>query len=192
MKKYFDKIDDFMSVYPGLRLYSFLVLISLLLSLIVNLTLYKPYKTYKLGEFAERNIKATQSLEFEDKEATNKAIKEAERFIAPVYDFDPGLYNTEKQRLHDAFRALRKNPVDPYGRRIFEGYIGRPVEDTIYKVLFTDKFSWRIEKAITYVLNAIPDRYIVDNKEVLSEEGSEEIVIQDVSRAITIIICKIV
>ncbi len=183
MKKYFDKIDDFMSVYPGLRLYSFLVLISLLLSLIVNLTLYKPYKTYKLGEFAERNIKATQSLEFEDKEATNKAIKEAERFIAPVYDFDPGLYNTEKQRLHDAFRALRKNPSDPYGRRIFEGYIGRPVEDTIYKVLFTDKFSWRIEKAITYVLNAIPDRYIVDNKEVLSEEGSEEIVIQDVSRA---------
>ena len=182
-KKYKERVEDVISDYPIIRLLAFLCALSLVLSVVVSVSVYRPYKTYKLGEFADRNIKAPQSVEFEDKESTEKEIKESEKFIAPVYDYDPGLFNTEKQRLHDAFRTLRKNPSDPYGRKIFEGYISRPVEDSVYKLLSSDKFSWRLEKAILYVLNAIPDRYIIDNKESFMEEGSEEIVIQDVSRS---------
>lgn len=183
LRKYYETVQDFMIDHPKIRVASYLALLALLLSIIVNVTVYKPYRTYKLGEFADRNIKAPQSIEFEDKEATNKEIKEAVKFIAPVYDYDPGLYNMEKQRLHDAFKALRKNPNDPYGRKIFEGYLSRSIDDSVYKVFNADRFSWRLEKAITYVLNAIPDRYIVDSKEAFVEEGSEEIVVQDISRS---------
>ncbi len=181
LDKFFRGIDDFMVDYPKLRLFGFITVISLVLSMIINLSLYKPYKIYKLGEFADRNIKAPQSLEFEDQEATEKAIKEAAKFIAPVYDYDPGLFNTAKQRLHDAFKSLRSNPADPYGRKMFEGYISMPIDDATFKAFSDDRFSWRLEKAISYVLNAIPDRYIVDSKDTLLEEGSEEILIQNVT-----------
>ena len=56
------------------------------------------------------------------------------------------------------------------------------MDDVVFKLLLEDRFSWRIEKAISYVLNVIPDRYIVEDKDVLLEEGAEELVIQDVSR----------
>ena len=168
--------------YTPLNLIGFLALFSIVLSIVININLTKPYKSYKLGDFADRNIKASQSLEFEDSEATDTAAKEAAEHIPPVFDYDPGAYTTLEQKIHEAFRALRQNPTNPQARKIFEDQVGRNIEDDTYKVIFNNLFSWRIERALLYLLNVVPNRYIVEDKEIILEEGPGEIIINDTSR----------
>lgn len=177
-----EKIKDFFMYHPQARLLAFITILSLILSVAVNINLSRPYKTYKLGEFADRNIKASQSLEFEDVEATEKVARESEKVIPPTFDYDPGTLNSIKQRVHEAFKNLRKNPSVADARKKFEDHIGRTVDDSSYKVIAHDSFSWRMERALLYILGAVPDRYIIDDKELISEEGSGEITINDVSK----------
>ncbi|MEI6092944.1 MAG: hypothetical protein WCQ47_04590, partial [bacterium] len=143
-----------MMYYTKFNLMWFLVLSSIIISVIINVNLTKPYKSYKLGEFADRNIKASQSLEFEDWEATERAVKEAEQHIPPVFDYDPAAYTTTEQHVHEAFKTLRQNPTSPQAKSFFEEQIGKHIEDDAYKVVFTNVFSWRIERALLYLINA--------------------------------------
>jgi putative nucleotidyltransferase with HDIG domain len=165
-----------------LGLLGFLSLFAIVLSVVVNVNLSKPYKSYKLGEFADRNIKASQSLEFEDLESTEGAAKDAEKHIPPVFAYDPGAYTTLEQKVHEAFRALRQNPTSQQAKTLFEDQIGRTVDDETYSVIFSNLFSWRIERALLYLINVIPNRYVVEDKEVVLQEGTSEIIVDDVSK----------
>jgi len=176
-----EKIKNFF-YRPGVRLFSFIIVFSFLISITVNLNLSKPYKAYRLGEFADRNIKASQTIEFEDVESTEKAAREAEKLIPPVFDYDPSTLNSAKQKIHEAFKNLRKNPTTTDARKKFEDYLGRIVDDTPYKVISAGSYPWRMERALLYALSAVPNRYILDDKDILFEEGSGEIVINDISR----------
>ena len=180
LKRYIERIR--MMDYTKFNLMWFLAISSLVISVVININLTKPYKSYKLGEFADRNIKASQSMEFEDWEATERAIKEAEQHIPPVFDYDPSEYTTTEQKIHEAFKTLRQNPTSPQAKSFFEEQIGKHIEDDAYKVIFSNLFSWRIERALLYLMGAIPNRYIVEDKEIILEEASGEIIVDDISK----------
>ncbi|MCX6113274.1 MAG: hypothetical protein NTY22_08370, partial [Proteobacteria bacterium] len=184
MINFFKRLIDKIRIqdYTPLNLIGFLVFFSIVISVVINVNLTKPYKSYKLGEFADRNIKASQSLEFEDSEATGVAAKEASEHIPPVFDYDPGVYTTLEQKIHEAFRALRQNPTNPQAKTLFEERLGRNVDEETYRVIFNNLFSWRIERALLYLINVVPNRYIVEDKEIILEEGPGEIIIDDMSR----------
>ncbi|MFH1223021.1 MAG: hypothetical protein V1647_01600, partial [Pseudomonadota bacterium] len=176
-----ERLRDF-SEKPRVRLYFFIMVFSFTLSVAVNINLSKPYKDYRFGDFADGNVKASQSVEFEDIESTERLARETEKLIPPVFDYDPGTLNSVKQRVHEAFKNLRRNVTDVDGRKKFEDSIGRIVDDQTYAVVLRNGFSWRIERAVLYALGAVPDRYIVDDRDTILEEASGEIVINDVSR----------
>jgi len=180
-KKFYEKIIVF---FKGSKITQVLVsaaIFSVVISFLVNINMTQNYGSYRLGEFADRNIKATQTIEFEDSSATDKAAKEAEKLIPPVFDYDVGTLNLVKQRVHDAFKVLRQNPATPSAKTVFEEALGRPLDVDTYNVFLKNGFSWRLERAVLYVLSAVPDRYIVDDKEIIMEEGPGEILINDVS-----------
>ncbi len=168
--------------YSSLKLIGFLVMFSMVLAVVINVNLTKPYKSYKLGEFADRNIKASQSMEFEDLEATDKAAHDAEKHIPPVFDYDPAFYTTLEQKIHESFRTLRQNPISLQAKNVFEEQIGRSIDEDTFKVIYNNLFSWRIERAVLYLMNVVPNKYIVQDREIILEEGSGEIIIDDISK----------
>jgi putative nucleotidyltransferase with HDIG domain len=180
-KNFFERVIDFFRESKKAQLVLFMVVLSALASFLVNINLSQNYGSYKLGEFADRNIKASQTVEFEDTEATEKAAKEAERLIPPVFDYDAGTLNVVKQRVHEAFRLLRQNPTMPNAHKTFDETNGVPLDDATYSVFYKNGFSWRMERAVLYVLSAVPDRYIVSDKDIIMEEGLGEILINDIS-----------
>jgi len=180
-KKFYEKIIVFFRNSKTNQAILMAVVFSIVMSFLVNINMTQSYGSYKLGEFADRNIKASQTIEFEDNSATERAAKEAERIIPPVFDYDAGTLNLVKQRVHDAFKVLRQNPTTPNAKGVFEEALGRPMDPATYEVFHKNGFSWRLERAVLYVLSAVPDRYIVDDKEIIMEEGPGEILINDVS-----------
>jgi len=176
----FDRGKAFFKNSRRIQLFLFIVVFSLAIAFLVNINPSQSYGSYKLGEFADKNIKAGQTIEFEDAEATARSAKEAEKLIPPVFDYDPGMLNIVKQKVHEAFKNLRQNPMASGARKAFEDAISRPLENDIYQVFYQSSFSWRLERAVLYVLSAVPDRYIVNDKEIIMEEGPGEIVINDI------------
>ena len=184
MLNIYKKIKEKVVKYKLLRfkLVCFLLFFSLLISVVININVTKPYHTYKLGEFADSNIKANHSIEFEDEEATEASAKEAEKHIPPVFDYDPDAYASLVQRVHGAFKVLRQNPSNKEGKEVFEKNIGRAIDNNSYKLIFDNLFSWRIEKALLYLVSAASSKYIIENRELILGEGSGELIIQDVTK----------
>ena len=180
-KKFYEKIITFVRGSRVTQVVALAIVFSIVVSFLVNINMTQNYGSYKLGEFADRNIKASQTIEFADNSATDRAAKEAEKLIPPVFDYDAGTLNIVKQRVHDAFKVLRQNPTTPSAKTVFDEALGRPVDNESYEVFRKNGFSWRLERAVLYVLSAVPDRYIVDDKEIIMEEGPGEILINDVS-----------
>ena len=182
-RKIFDRIKAFFKENKQVQLFLFVLVFSALVSFLVNINLSQSYGSYKLGEFSDRTIKAAQTVEFEDLDATEKSAKEAEKLIPPVFDYDPATLNTVKQRVHEAFKSLRENPTSPGAESMFEDALGRGLDDETFQVFYKNSFSWRLERAVLYVLSAVPDRYIVDDKEIIMEEGPGELLINDIAPA---------
>ncbi|PJB39341.1 MAG: hypothetical protein CO106_11300, partial [Deltaproteobacteria bacterium CG_4_9_14_3_um_filter_44_9] len=70
-------------------------LMAILLGVFVTFFLYPnaelPSIHYEPGDIASKNIKSPQDLLIEDKESTDQRIKEAEKGVIVVYDFDPNM-----------------------------------------------------------------------------------------------------
>jgi putative nucleotidyltransferase with HDIG domain len=62
---------------------------------------------YRLGDVAERNIKATRDFLVEDPSATETSRNEAVEAVLSVYDHDPALPKTLGQKIDKAFAEMR-------------------------------------------------------------------------------------
>ncbi len=180
-KNYFDRIIGLLRESKRSQLVLLIIVLSAISSFLVNVNLSQNYGSYKLGEFADRDIKVSQTIEFEDEEATAKTAKEAEKLIPPVFDYDAGTLNVVKQRVHEAFRILRQNPTMNNASKVFNETSGVFLDKPTYEVFYKSGFSWRMERAVLYVLSAVPDRYIVGEKDTIMEESLGEVLINDIS-----------
>lgn len=153
-------------------------------SLIITLVMlsYSPvFKDYRLGDYAERDIKSPQYMQIEDVDATAKNRLDAERLTPPVFDYDPGVYEKLKLKIREAFVEMRKNSSSENAKRIFEDKLGKPIRQDIFNEFKQWAFSSRLEKVLQYAVNAIPRGFIVEQRELIYKEQLPEIIVNNLA-----------
>lgn len=188
-------------VRTGLILLGFSLAVSVLLFPDI---LTKP-KVYRLGDIADRDIKATREFLVEDEEMTFRNRQEAVKFEPPVYDFDPiagavafnikEAFTTGREFLErissmgTAQRSASQTPeaaqTDPavemerLGTRFFE-ILDIPPDPTLFERLSKRAFPVTAEKALTQVISKVFRQGIVANKAMLMTHTGKGVVLHDI------------
>ncbi len=177
-----------------------LLTITIISTLILSPRLVVMHTPYKIGDIADKNIKATTDFFVEDNNATTQQQEIARNNVLTVYDYDKSLPDTLKQEIHSAFELPRsifefsqiankpsgeKKPVDIHNEILslkpeFEKAIGIPVNNGAYKILVNEKFSENISGLITNILSKILKNGVVANKDLLLKENDKGIVLKTI------------
>jgi putative nucleotidyltransferase with HDIG domain len=190
----------------------------LMLMLIVGLFIFMLFPSlmvqrfhYRLGDIAERDIKATQDFFIEDTKATEHSRSQSVEAVLTVYDHDPRIVRQESDGVRDAFQEMRAiirgfkdqptavelADLEPEARTkaiklkianelwaqkgAFESKLGIKLDRGAFKILIQDAFSKKVADIITKVLNDIQANGVVANKEVLLKEGDKGITVRNVA-----------
>ena len=155
-------------------------------------------RSYKLGDIADRDIKASRELLIENDELTEKNRQEAVKDVLSVYDFDPRGTNIVA-RVHDAFSAgrhyLAQAPsVDDYPKKqlkdqstnaddfkqgVFEILDVSPDEKLI-DPLVKSGFPKEAEEAVSGLAGKVLKKGIVINKPILMQQSGRGIILHDI------------
>lgn len=175
-------------------------LILLGLSVIVSVLLFPNILVrtprYSLGDVADRDIKATRNFLVENEALTEEKRQEAARSVLSVYDFDPtgsrlitrikeafaeGRKFAEEQIPMPVKKAAQKTPPNPeaFKDRFFELLEIEP-ENTILKALVDSGFPIEVENAVTYLMDQVLRRGVVNDKEMLMEQSRKGIMLRHV------------
>ncbi len=84
-----------------------LAVVSLIVSILVSPSFIIDTPPYRLGDIADKNIKAKRDFLIEDEAATAKKREEAVRQSAITYDMDEGLPQSITEKLENAFKSMR-------------------------------------------------------------------------------------
>lgn len=176
---------------------------TIIFTIILYPTLIITKHSYKLGDVAERDIKAPKDFLIEDKEATEENRKKAAEEVLTVYDNDASLSvklsRNVKQafvEMADIFEAYKENQgnassnkeIKPLSlneklwqlKESFEETIGITVSDDVYKIFIEKKFSSNIADLISKILTEIINNGVVINKDILLKESDKGIILRNV------------
>ncbi len=176
---------------------------TIIFTIILYPTLIITKHSYKLGDVAERDIKAPKDFLIEDEEATEENRKKAAEEVLTVYDNDASLSvklsRNVKQafaEMADIFEAYKENQGNVSSNKeikqlslnkklwqlkeSFEEKIGITVSDDAYKILIEEKFSSNIADLISRILTGIINNGVVINKDILLKESDKGIILRDV------------
>ncbi|MDR3570128.1 MAG: HDIG domain-containing protein [Syntrophobacteraceae bacterium] len=81
--------------------------VSIVIATLVNPLFMVQNPHYRLGQIADRNIKAKHDFLVEDEAATTKKREEAVRISPLVYDYDPDITKSIVEKLRASFKAMR-------------------------------------------------------------------------------------
>ena len=167
-------------------------------------------QSYKTGDVAERDIKATKDFLIEDKDATSVSRRQAVENVLTVYDHDVTFLTESTQKIKAAFDDLRsvfetekkqkiETKIHPESaltgnvenkisfheiilqKKVdFEEKTGVPVSDGAYKILVKEAFSQDIENLIIRILAEVLENGVVTNKELLLREIDKGITLRDI------------
>jgi len=172
-----------------------------------NLILIK--HSYKLGDVAEKDVKAPKDFLIEDSEATEANREQAVEKVLTVYDHDTALSFALTQRINQAFADLQavfnaenankdsaKKPKTTSSiaadkktsiheqvwemKEDFQRKIGFNVNNGAYTILEKEKFSAGIVKLITKILSEILQNGVVSNKAILLKEADKGIILRSI------------
>lgn len=154
---------------------------------------------YKIGDIADKNIKAPVDFTIEDTETLQQQRAQTRNEILTVYNYDKSLLSTVTKQVNDAFTLARsamesKKPVDKAVNRHsqpsstsgsskdetqskvwqikpeFEKLLGISVDNGAYGILEKEKFSKKISDLIISIFTEILNNGVVANKELLLKE----------------------
>lgn len=188
------------SFQKGILLAGLSLIIALLLT--PSFTVNNP--VYKLGDVADRNIKAKRDFLIEDEEATFSKREEAVRQAPLVYDFDESVAGDVLSRLQAAFETMQETLAQQNNlamfpdraiesgaemstpndeallkqKKNFEDILGVNLKDETFLTLLKNGFSEQIEDRLSQLLNNSFEQRIVANKTLLQEAHNKEIVIR--------------
>ena len=189
--------------------WSILIGVTIIFTILLYPNLVVKKHSYKLGDVAEKNIKATKDFLIEDKDATEVNRREAVAKVLTVYDHDVTLSQTINQNVKKAFNDIRtvfnaeKNqdkialiPSETAStgtiatsvhdllwqqKTDFEEKIGISVSDGAYNLLEKENFLPNIATLICSILKEILDNGVVTNKELILKETDNGIILRDIS-----------
>ncbi len=175
--------------------------LSLIFSVLLFPSILMPTRTYRLGDVAERDMKASREFLVENSELTEENRQEAVRAVLPVYDFDPT--GTEAiPRVREAFEVGRKYLADALklawtstspeetqkrylelkntSRQRFFEILDIPDNETLFQALVTSDFSPRAESIVIRLLSDVFKRGVVGNQVMLMSHRGKGIVLQNI------------
>ncbi len=153
--------------------------------------------SYRLGDVADRDIKAPMDFFIEDTEATELNRTETGHSVLTVYDFDPTLIQKISDRVDKAFVIPQKYftnqeqeqeeppPLSAVmaARDKFEKTMGISLGRGTFTTLYNNRFSQKIPQKIRVIITEILKNGIVANKEVLLKEEGKGIVLRTIGTA---------
>ncbi|MCK5783456.1 MAG: HDIG domain-containing protein [Desulfobacterales bacterium] len=179
-----------------------LLSVTIISTLILSPTLVEIHTPYKIGDIADKNIKAATDFFVEDKNATDQQRAIARNSVLTVYDYDKSLSDDLIREINTAFDLPRSIPehVPPAQESMdeknttnihnkisslkpkFEKTIGIPVNNGAYKILENEKFSENISGLITNILSKILKNGVVTNKDLLLKENDKGIALKTIGK----------
>ncbi len=191
IRDYLENINKAIGTKP-----SVLWILLIVFTLIFTFALY-PDKgninySYKKGDVADRDIKASRDFLIEDKEATDQNKLKAGEAVPTVYDFDAGLAKAITNRVYKAFSIPEKLFSQGEGKSVpslstvmalkkdFEKAIGIHISKGAFIILFKNKFSRQIAEKIVAIVSNILKNGVVANKELLLKEEGKGIVLRTI------------
>lgn len=166
---------------------------------------------YRLGDIAERDIKAPQDFFIEDQAATLASRGQSVESVLTVYDHDPRILLNITENTRKAFKNMRKvikdfenqppavdsADLDPEAlkkaiqqkienelwakKELFESQLGIQVNRGAYILLIQEGFDNSIAERIAKIVFEILSSGVVANKAVLLKEGDKGITIRNVA-----------
>jgi len=182
------------------RTWYILIVLSIVISVILYPNILISPKIYRLGDVADRDIKATHEFLVENSELTEQNRQEAVKKVLSVYDFD----NTAKNvtiRIKEAFSACRQylseadNAAKTPGggpsevksiaeeqamspdtlKNQFFGILEIPVTNHLFNTLLKDNFPVEAEEAAIMLVSQVLNKGVVGNKMMLMAESGKGI-----------------
>ncbi len=162
-------------------------------------------KIYKLGDVADRDIKASSKFLIENDKLTEKHRIEAVKAVLPVYDFDPTATNLVN-RIKEAFGVGRvylaeslsatsfaegaslktskpkenlPTSTDAFKNRFFE-ILEIPADDKVFETLVKSNFPLEMEDATINLVAQVLENGVVGNKMMLMSHSGKGIVLHDI------------
>jgi len=162
--------------------------------------------SYRLGDVADRNLKAKRDFLIEDQQATSARREEAALQAPLVYDLEENATGQVLAKVRTSFDAMRAataqdNRNAPFPDRaldvdhdilqpdddrllqkrlVMEQILGFKVSDEEFLALMESGFSPEIEQSIGYMLKSLLDQGIVGNKTLLQEAQNKDLLIRKV------------
>ena len=125
-----DTVHSFLGSNIGIK-WGLLAVVTIIFILILSPNLVMNQRSYKLGDVAERDIKAPKDFLVEDKEATEENRKRASDAVLTVYDHDITLASRMGQQIEEAFKDLQTiiHPSEtPEQKTLTDASVAKPVE----------------------------------------------------------------
>jgi len=188
-----------------------LISVSIIFTILLYPNLVIKEYTYRVGDVARGNIKATNDFLLEDKDATEANRRQAVEKVLTVYDHDATLADKINQHVKSAFDELRtvieaekkqnkdalkhsktastgnvKKKTSVHDliwqkKADFEKKIGISVSNGAYKILENEAFSHDVTSLISMILTKILENGVVANKELLLRETDKGIILRDIA-----------
>jgi putative nucleotidyltransferase with HDIG domain len=182
------------------RIWYILLGLSMIISVVIYPNILTRPEIYRLGDVADRDIKATNEFLVEDSELTEKNRQDAVKNVLSVYDFDRTAINVAS-RIKEAFaagRAYLVKPGDTSGtskdapsevkpvsdepsmsldsfRNHFFGILDIPVSDKVFDTLLKTDFSVEAENAAIRLVSEVLNNGVVGNKMMLMAQSGKGI-----------------
>ncbi len=174
--------------------------LSLVISVFLFPNILKSPSVYRIGDVAEKDIKASKDILVESETLTAKDREEAIKKVPYVYDFDPFSSNLVlklKEALSDAWVSIAVDTADTgellppeeiplhtgEDRGLIKGRFFKileiPPDDEIFEKLIQNGFSLELEEGISRLLTDIFEKGIVGNRSMVMNHAQKGIIIQD-------------
>ena len=189
---------EFISKYnlePKLAIFA----IAVLLSFFIFRDIADPHLDYRKGKIAQRHLIAKNTIEFIDKDTSEKKKKDLMDSVLSVYDFDQIAIVRMQEKIQNAFSNIRSNypflirSKSPMYNKIMKDYssvdqfytakesfskdIGVDLKDSEFMSFIRIRFSKKFENTLPYIFTAIEEDYIVLSKEALDSEKAQGITV---------------
>ncbi|MCD6295853.1 MAG: HDIG domain-containing protein, partial [Deltaproteobacteria bacterium] len=182
-----------------------LVCLSIIVSILLFPNILTRPKTYKLGDVADRDIKASQEFLVENQNLTEQNRQEAVKAVLSVYDFDPTATNLVS-RIREAFKRGREylseslfipngqeeisskaekavmpqpNEMDVLRDSFFEILDISP-QAGVFDVLFLGRFPSEAEEMTIHLVTQILKKGVVGNKMMLMNQSAKGITLHNI------------
>jgi len=182
-----------------------LVCLSVVVSILLFPNILTRPKTYKLGDVADRDIKASQEFLVENQNLTEQNRQEAVKAVISVYDFDPTATNLVS-RIREAFKRgreyLSESLFVPHGQEEIspeaeKAAMSQPNESNVlrdsffeildispqagvFDVLFLSRFPSEVEETTIHLVTQVLKKGVVGNKMMLMNQSSKGITLHNI------------